>query len=173
MELSLSCPHRSYTFDPFIYLEHCQWNHLVSTPHLFYHFNKNVSFIINFNYDNCDSFIFERFFHCYNHMNFLYLPFIFLCYYHLCDTQKSICFCSGVSLNIHSFIRNQMIMVMGAATSSGLMLFNNIHYSMDIRARRPSKKFGARCSSVERAFARGAMGRRIDPSWGGPMGWCI
>ena len=27
----------------------------------------------------------------------------------------------------------------------------------------------ARCSSVVRAFAHGAMGRRIDPSWGGPM----
>ena len=26
-------------------------------------------------------------------------------------------------------------------------------------------KWGARCSSVERAFAHGAMGRRIDPSW--------
>ena len=29
---------------------------------------------------------------------------------------------------------------------------------------------GARCSSVVRAFAHGAMGRRIDPSWGGPIG---
>ena len=28
---------------------------------------------------------------------------------------------------------------------------------------------GARCSSVVRAFAGGAMGRRIDPSWGGPI----
>ena len=29
---------------------------------------------------------------------------------------------------------------------------------------------GARCSSVVRAFARGAMGRRIDhSSWGGPI----
>ena len=28
---------------------------------------------------------------------------------------------------------------------------------------------GARCSSVVRAFAHGAMGRRIDPSWGGPV----
>ena len=28
---------------------------------------------------------------------------------------------------------------------------------------------GARCSSVIRAFAHGAMGRRIDPSWGGPI----
>ena len=27
---------------------------------------------------------------------------------------------------------------------------------------------GARCSSMLRAFAHGAMGRRIDPSWGGP-----
>ena len=28
------------------------------------------------------------------------------------------------------------------------------------------KKKGARCSSVVRAFAHGAMGCRIDPSWG-------
>ena len=28
---------------------------------------------------------------------------------------------------------------------------------------------GARCSSLVRAFAHGAMGRRIDPSWGGPI----
>ena len=28
---------------------------------------------------------------------------------------------------------------------------------------------GARYSSVVRAFAPGAMGRRIDPSWGGPI----
>ena len=28
---------------------------------------------------------------------------------------------------------------------------------------------GAKCSSVVRAFAHGAMGRRIDPSWGGPF----
>ena len=28
---------------------------------------------------------------------------------------------------------------------------------------------GARCSSVIRAFAHGAMGRRIDPSWSGPI----
>ena len=26
--------------------------------------------------------------------------------------------------------------------------------------------WGARCSSVVRAFAHGAMGHRIDPSWG-------
>ena len=26
-----------------------------------------------------------------------------------------------------------------------------------------------KCSSVVRAFAHGAMGRRIDPSWGGPI----
>ena len=29
----------------------------------------------------------------------------------------------------------------------------------------PSALYGARCSSVVRAFAHGAMGRRIDPSW--------
>ena len=32
-----------------------------------------------------------------------------------------------------------------------------------------SDMVGARCSSVVRAFAHGAMGRRIDPSWGGPI----
>ena len=37
---------------------------------------------------------------------------------------------------------------------------------------------GARCSSVVRAFAHGAMGRRIDPSWVDPFAyfsfhdWC-
>ena len=29
--------------------------------------------------------------------------------------------------------------------------------------------YGARCSSVVRAFTHGAMGRRIDPSCGGPI----
>ena len=33
----------------------------------------------------------------------------------------------------------------------------------------PNRCAGARCSSVVRAFAHGAMGRRIDPSWGGPI----
>ena len=28
---------------------------------------------------------------------------------------------------------------------------------------------GERCSSVVRAFVHGAMGRRIDPSWGEPI----
>ena len=28
---------------------------------------------------------------------------------------------------------------------------------------------GARCSSVVRAFTHVAMGRRIDPLWGGPI----
>ena len=28
---------------------------------------------------------------------------------------------------------------------------------------------GVRCSSMVRAFAHGVMGRRIDPSWGGPI----
>ena len=34
----------------------------------------------------------------------------------------------------------------------------------------PSWGGGARCSSVVRAFAHGAMGRQIDPSWGGERG---
>ena len=33
----------------------------------------------------------------------------------------------------------------------------------------PNACRGARCSSVVRAFAHGAMGRWIDPSWGGAI----
>ena len=33
----------------------------------------------------------------------------------------------------------------------------------------PILTWGARCSSVVRAFAHGAVGRRIDPSLGGPI----
>ena len=33
----------------------------------------------------------------------------------------------------------------------------------------PTNMRGARCSSMVRAFAHGAMGRRIDPSCGGPI----
>ena len=32
-----------------------------------------------------------------------------------------------------------------------------------------SERQGTRCSSVVRAFAHGAMGHRIDPSWGEPI----
>ena len=38
-----------------------------------------------------------------------------------------------------------------------------------VRDRSAPTKRGARCSSMVRAFARGTMGRRIDPSWGGPI----
>ena len=40
--------------------------------------------------------------------------------------------------------------------------------STRLRTSNPSGP-GARCSSVLRAFTHGAMGRRIDPSWGGPI----
>ena len=34
---------------------------------------------------------------------------------------------------------------------------------------RAYNRMRARCSSVVRAFAHGAMGHRINPSWGGPI----
>ena len=42
-------------------------------------------------------------------------------------------------------------------------------HSLTIYLQMPFQFRGARCSSVVRAFAHGAMGRRIDPSWGGPI----
>ena len=41
-------------------------------------------------------------------------------------------------------------------------LFKTLHFYLQ-------SCLGARCSSVVRVFAHGAMGRRIDPSWGGPI----
>ena len=48
-----------------------------------------------------------------------------------------------------------------------MFLFNDVLNTFYLRFY--SLMFGARCSSVVRAFAHGAMGRRIDPSWGGPI----
>ena len=52
-----------------------------------------------------------------------------------------------------------------------LAFFNRV--SLDILGMncRVSVVTGARCSSVVRAFAHGAMGRRIDPSWGEPLSY--
>ena len=58
-------------------------------------------------------------------------------------------------------------------TRSGLyctILFNAVVTSYaDVVLTMEFVKRGARCSSVVRAFAHGAMGRRIDPLWGGPI----
>ena len=64
-----------------------------------------------------------------------------------------------------------------------------LRYSLQVVVHQIAFRQGARCSSVVRAFAHGAMGRRIDPSCGEPielflvpasapcvilsMGWCI
>ena len=45
----------------------------------------------------------------------------------------------------------------------------NTHCSGSNGSYLASVESGARCSSVVRAFAHGAMGRRIDPSWGGTI----
>ena len=48
--------------------------------------------------------------------------------------------------------------------------FRQQDYNYRLTHNRKDSRFqGARCSSVVRAFAHGAMGRRIDPSWGGPI----
>ena len=53
---------------------------------------------------------------------------------------------------------------------------NKIKFENRERASKSLLTTGARCNSVVRAFAYGAMGRRIDSSWGGPIelfhDWC-
>ena len=50
-------------------------------------------------------------------------------------------------------------------------MFSHLNFFIYIFARDVSTPIdrGARCSSVVRAFAHGAMGRRIDPSWSVPI----
>ena len=43
------------------------------------------------------------------------------------------------------------------------------HHERTLLRERHRERDGARCSSVVRAFAHGAMGRRVNPSWGGPV----
>ena len=57
---------------------------------------------------------------------------------------------TGKSLNIHSVIH------------SVVLSFHSVVLSF-------IQSLGARCSSVVRAFAHGAMGCQIDHSWGGPI----
>ena len=45
----------------------------------------------------------------------------------------------------------------------------DVHRRSVLPIKRHGQTGGAGCSSVVRAFAHGAMGRRIDPSWGGPI----
>ena len=54
-----------------------------------------------------------------------------------------------------------------SSISWAVLLVNAVTYK--VHTRHSSTPLGARRSSVVRAFAHGAMGRRIDPSWGGPI----
>ena len=55
-------------------------------------------------------------------------------------------------------------------TAAGLDLENKTKHLQNIsHAYQSHSHTGARCSFVVRAFAQGAMGRRIDPSWVEPI----
>ena len=54
-------------------------------------------------------------------------------------------------------------------SGSGSGSFTYIFYCILTFVHLSFQPVGARCSSVVRAFARGAMGRQIDPSWSGPI----
>ena len=75
-----------------------------------------------------------------------------------------------VSSGLHIYIYIDYISIL--YVSSGLHIYIYIDYISILYV--SSDKMtpigsGARCSSVVRALAHGAMGRRIDPSWGGPI----
>ena len=65
----------------------------------------------------------------------------------------------------HEEVDTRMLLHVACATDIGT---NSVIVCPDYDALVLLKHHGARCSSVVRAFAHGAMGHRIDPSWGGP-----
>ena len=73
-----------------------------------------------------------------------------------------VCVCVCANKHVYNFDRIHILHITSTASTNW-----NGKASLDIVQRYAGA--GARCSSVVRAFAHGAMGRRIDPSWGGPI----
>ena len=78
------------------------------------------------------------------------------------------------SVSIFSFIRlnTPCWQTTSSVVSSARKASQNFRASLmssEVSGTSSSSPEGARCSSVVRAFAHGAMGCRIDPSWGGPI----
>ena len=63
---------------------------------------------------------------------------------------------------------NKLKPINNSITTMIFQLYLNGDYYTGFKCCNISWFFGARCSSVVRAFAHGAMDRRIDPSWGEP-----
>ena len=57
-------------------------------------------------------------------------------------------------------------MVRHGLTLDGCLMHPHVHTKLKNAT---ASKLGARCSSVVRAFAHGAVGRRFNPSWCGPI----
>ena len=81
--------------------------------------------------------------------------------------QMSLC----MTMHIESHPLNMVTMCLEDTTGTPLEVHQrkrvfSVEYEMIVIA---SIQCGARCSSVVRAFAHGAMGRQIDPPWGGPF----
>ena len=95
----------------------------------------------------------------------------------LCKTNMLECMAAGspkpklmagntfVETPLHFFSAdNQLLIIMETQTQDSDKCMREMSNTLGTQ-----KGTGARCSSVVRAFAHGAMNRRIDPSWGGPI----
>ena len=79
----------------------------------------------------------------------------------LCKNQIDI-FCRFIGLSLKRRINAiSVIAQLGYIFAFHMFLSSYIHFII--------VHLGARCSSMVRAFAHGAMGHWINPSWGGPI----
>ena len=80
---------------------------------------------------------------------------VYICLYiYMC---VCVCVCVCVCARIWVYVR------------TCINMYIYITYSSFYKHLDPPFLWGARCSSVVRAFTHGAMGRRVDPSWGEPI----
>ena len=123
-------------------------------------------------------------------MNFEYILLFNLSFTYHCVTPNNRCnFCAGVLLNIQSYIHSFVHSFIQSCKARVLCVLKKYWwdiFTLILRIKKNMLVFddaiilhkhtqatvptlGVRCSSVVREFTHGAMGRRIDPSWGGPF----
>ena len=83
-----------------------------------------------------------------------------------CFSRARVCVCWGGGVLLFLFVCFPLITSTTQVHSKDMITRHNINRDITNAFH---TKIGARCSSMVRAFAQGAMSRRIDLSWGGPI----
>ena len=92
------------------------------------------------------------------------------------NTLRYLFFVNRLALDASDLLALINLCLFSALLNTENVFFAMWYFPIEIRQTSGSHRLGfdlfragARCSSVVRAFAHGAMGRRIDHSWSGPI----